>query len=467
MIVVPFKWFIPALACVGLLVVFTVPTRASAAYAKWRSSPVMFFLNAQNSQVDSEIAERLFKAALEASNLGDGVLSYSYGGRVTDTSTGYDGRNVAMFRAEEGLTLPARTYLWSSGDSLVDADVVVSDRFGSLSASSACVSDDPIGALQDVIRQELGYALGLRPSEDASSSPAGMFACARLRLGFDSDYATDVADLHAPPGARAGESTGRTSNPAPQPATPAAVTPAAVPSNRGDTRRQPSTLTAAKQPFANGAIDTGEYVRSARTARDVKTQSEGPGVALPPVNTPPAITITGPQSMSVAAGASVTLSATATDREDGKLTASLIWTSSIVGHLGVGGRLTPTLPPGTHVIAATVTDENGATSSQQLTVVVAPASVAPRAAVPVAMSSPPQAFAASGYRIGRSPRVDLTWRASRKGTVDVYRDGARVATTADDGSWTDKPNLKSGDSHTYRICVTGTSNCSSEERATY
>ena len=55
-------------------------------------------------------------------------------------------------------------------------------------------------------------------------------------------------------------------------------------------------------------------------------------------------------------------------------------------------------------------------------------------------------------------QVLLTWSGSTAANIDVYRDTVKVATTANTGSYTDKPAGKT--SYTYKVCNAGTTACS-------
>jgi large repetitive protein len=101
-----------------------------------------------------------------------------------------------------------------------------------------------------------------------------------------------------------------------------------------------------------------------------------------PVNTAPTVDIATPaNNASFTQGASVSFSASASDAEDGALSASIIWTSSRDGAIGSGASFSTTsLSVGTHTVTASVTDSGNLTTTDTVTVVVnAPAGTAPAA----------------------------------------------------------------------------------------
>ena len=89
---------------------------------------------------------------------------------------------------------------------------------------------------------------------------------------------------------------------------------------------------------------------------------------------PTVATITASPATPVTVGTSITFTTTATDAEDGILTASISWTSSIDGGIGSGGSTAATLTVGTHTISASVTDSCGQTSNASISVTVNPVS---------------------------------------------------------------------------------------------
>jgi hypothetical protein len=86
----------------------------------------------------------------------------------------------------------------------------------------------------------------------------------------------------------------------------------------------------------------------------------------------PAVTITSPSNgASFASGATVNLTGTATDLEQGNVSSQLAWSSSRDGALGTGASLSRVLSAGQHVLTASVTDQTDLTGSAQVTVQVA------------------------------------------------------------------------------------------------
>ena len=99
------------------------------------------------------------------------------------------------------------------------------------------------------------------------------------------------------------------------------------------------------------------------------------------VNHAPVVTFISPANgTSYGVGDLIAFSATATDEEDGNLTSSITWSSSINGALGSTGQIsTSTLSSGTHTITARVTDSLNAVHAPTITITVG-------AARPVLMS---------------------------------------------------------------------------------
>jgi len=76
-------------------------------------------------------------------------------------------------------------------------------------------------------------------------------------------------------------------------------------------------------------------------------------------------------------------------------------------------------------------------------------------------------LAVSVYKIKGVQHADLTWTTDNTGLIEIWRDGLIVATTADDGAYTDNIGNKGGGSYSYQVCEQGTSNCSLVETVSF
>jgi hypothetical protein len=164
----------------------------------------------------------------------------------------------------------------------------------------------------------------------------------------------------------------------------------AVSSDGGNTWTTPARITSVMSPQIDDGFEWGDYngldvVGSQLISIFTDNRNEGGGSADSidvyasgltigggPGNTPPVVTITAPTSgTSVTQGTSVAFSGTANDTEDGNLSSSLTWSSSIGGNIGSGASFsTSSLAVGTHTITASVTDTGGAPGSAQITLTV-------------------------------------------------------------------------------------------------
>ena len=96
------------------------------------------------------------------------------------------------------------------------------------------------------------------------------------------------------------------------------------------------------------------------------------GGAAPPPNAAPVVTITAPTATSFATGTAVTFAGSAIDAEDGNRTATLVWTSSLQGQIGLGATFTVSnLVAGTHVVTARATDTANLAGTATRTITIA------------------------------------------------------------------------------------------------
>jgi subtilisin family serine protease len=168
----------------------------------------------------------------------------------------------------------------------------------------------------------------------------------------------------------------------------------------------------------------------------------------PPVNNPPTASFTFTTKDLTAS-----FDANASSDPEGS-TLTYAWTFGD-GSFGSGVTTSKTYEAaGNYSVTLTVTDNAGATGSQTQNVMV----TAPPAGDGITLS-------AVGYKVQGRQRVDLTWSGATN--VDIYRDGAKIA-TASDSPYTDIINKVGGGSYTYQVCSAGaTTSCSDNVTVTF
>jgi hypothetical protein len=206
----------------------------------------------------------------------------------------------------------------------------------------------------------------------------------------------------------------------------------------------------------SGATMTSGQAYCSTTKRSLETDDKAGAEHLYPSsgtisNRAPVVTVSSPSSgATYAPTTTITLAATATDAEDGDITSRIKWTSSVSGLLGTGGLLKLVLPSGSHTLTASATDSAGVTSRQSVTISVSS----------TLTSSTGVVLSGRGYKTKGYQYVELRWTSASWTGVNVYRNGSRVTTTANDGSHIDATGRKGGGTYTYQICGAGTTTCS-------
>jgi hypothetical protein len=85
-------------------------------------------------------------------------------------------------------------------------------------------------------------------------------------------------------------------------------------------------------------------------------------------------------------------------------------------------------------------------------------------------TQPPPAsmtLSVSGTNTGKGPKANLSWSGASGSNVDVYRNNAKITTTANDGAHTDQLAKGTTGTFTYRVCNAGTTTCSNDASVTF
>lgn len=355
-------------------------THAYSTYSSWGISPVPYYVNPTNADVSASAAEAAIQVGANAWSTQSGAsIELLYLGRVSDTTTANDGRNVLLFRNVSNGSTIASTYSWTSNGVLVDADTVYWDGgFTFFTGTSGCTGSNA-AYIEDIATHEFGHLLGLNHSTvtDATMYPS-YSTCSQSLRTLASDDINGIRSLY--------------------------------PASTSSTSPSPSTT-----------------------------------------NTAPTVSISSPANgTSATSTTTLTFSGTGSDTQDGTLTSQLVWTSSLDGQIGTGSGFSRTLSAGTHTITAQVTDSGGLTSASSVSVTVSS----------TASSTSGASLTARGYKVKGYQKADLSWRGFTTTSVNIYRDSKVVATTPNDGAYTDSIGSKGSGTHTYEACGAGTSVCS-------
>jgi hypothetical protein len=119
-------------------------------------------------------------------------------------------------------------------------------------------------------------------------------------------------------------------------------------------------------------LSQGTHQITARvTDSDNATSEATISISVTHVNAAPSLTILSPTNGSqFGEGTTVTLSGSADDAEDGDLSSSIMWVSDLDGVLGTGASIDVQLTSGTHTITATVTDSEGSSEEQLVSLTI-------------------------------------------------------------------------------------------------
>ncbi len=110
---------------------------------------------------------------------------------------------------------------------------------------------------------------------------------------------------------------------------------------------------------------------------------------------------------------------------------------------------------GTYTVSLSVTDNGNAVSTMVKTIQVSE------------VVTPVIVLTAFVYKLNKVQfATNLSWTGATSAYVDLYRNGVKIVTTENDGSYMDNVGKKSGITYVYRICESGTNTCSNDATVT-
>jgi matrix metalloproteinase-20 (enamelysin) len=165
---------------------------------KWTQVPVPYVVNPANLDLSQSAVDPAVAGGADVWRLQTTAsFSFAYAGRSSQTTNTFDGANVVMFRNASSGSAIATTYWWSSGSSIVDADIVFWDgAFKFFAGSSGCSGGFYI---EDIAAHEFGHALGLAHSASAAATMyASTSYCDQRNRSLDPDDIAGVTALYPP-----------------------------------------------------------------------------------------------------------------------------------------------------------------------------------------------------------------------------------------------------------------------------
>jgi len=168
--------------------------------ATWAQRPVPYSINTANLDLADATVEPAVRAGADTwATQSSAAVGFAYTGRSTQTTTGYDGLNLVVFRNASSGSAIATTYYWSSGSRIVDADIVFWDAaFQFFAGVTGCSGGFYI---EDIAAHEFGHALGMGHSAiQAATMYPSTSACNANNRTLDADDLAGILFLY-PPGA--------------------------------------------------------------------------------------------------------------------------------------------------------------------------------------------------------------------------------------------------------------------------
>jgi len=164
----------------------------------WAQRPIVYSVNPTNLDLPTTAIDPAVRAGADVwATQSTASVSFSFAGDSAQTTTGYDGLNLVVFRNASSGSAIATTYWWSSGSNIIDADVVFWDgAFRFYAGSTGCSGGFYI---EDIAAHEFGHVLGLGHSALPSATMyPSTAACDMRNRTLDPDDIAGATALYPP-----------------------------------------------------------------------------------------------------------------------------------------------------------------------------------------------------------------------------------------------------------------------------
>jgi hypothetical protein len=164
----------------------------------WAQRPIVYRVNPTNLDLPTTAIDPAVRAGADVwATQSTASVGFSLAGDSAQTTTGYDGLNLVVFRNASSGSAIATTYWWSSGSNIIDADVVFWDgAFRFYAGSAGCSGGFYI---EDIAAHEFGHVLGLGHSTLPSATMyPSTAACDVRNRTLDPDDIAGATTLYPP-----------------------------------------------------------------------------------------------------------------------------------------------------------------------------------------------------------------------------------------------------------------------------